>query len=140
MKIYKKEFSAKDLLEIAMDSRMRTGTTPFGAKEGEVQRYLGRSVPWKGVKGIENIRAINPAVAEGISRARDISIGHTEKGIAIVQYPNGEVVTMPMKCFRMMEAALRPVTLVATGAPKRPWIISKPRRKAVVPTRAITPA
>lgn len=125
MKVYNKEFSAKDLLEVAMDSRMRTGTTPFGAKEGEVQRYIGRAVPWKGVKGIENIRAINPRVAAGIEKARDMSRAHTEPGIAIVQYPNGEMVTMPMKCYRMMEAARRPVTLVATTAPKRPWITKR---------------
>ncbi len=125
MKVYKKEFSAKDLLEIANDSRMRTAVTPFGAPEGEVQRYIGRSVPWKGVRGIANIRTINPGVASGISRARDISKGHTEKGIAIVQYPNGEIVTMPMKCYAMMEAARRPVTLVATSAPKRPWVVAR---------------
>lgn len=135
MKVYKKEFSAKDLLEIANDSRMRTGTTPFGAPEGEVQRYIGRSVPWKGVRGIENIRAINPGVAAGISRARDISMGHREKGIAIVQYPNGEIVTMPMKCYAMMQAALRPVTLVATTAPKRPWVVAR-HRAAPIPVPA----
>jgi len=138
VKIYKKEFSAKDLLEVAMDSRMRTGVTPFGAPEGEVQRYLGRSVPWKGVKGIENIRAINPGVAAGISRARDISRGHTEKGIALVQYPNGEVVTMPMKCYAMMEAARRPVVLITTSAPKRPWVVS--RRAPAVPALPAPPA
>jgi len=134
MKVYKKEFSAKDLLEIATDSRMRTGVTPFGAPEGEVQRYIGRSVPWKGIKGIENIRAINPGVAAGISKARDMSMGHHEKGIAIVQYPNGDVVTMPMKCYAMMSAAARPVILVGTTAPKRPWIVARPRaRPAPVP-------
>ncbi len=104
---------------------MRTAVTPFGAPEGEVQRYIGRSVPWKGVKGIDNLRAINPRVAEGISAARSMSQGHREKGIAIVQYPNGEVVTMPMKCYRMMEDARRPVTLVATSAPKRPWLVRR---------------
>ena len=135
MKIYKKEFSAKDLLEVAMDSRMRTGVTPFGAPEGEVVRYLGRSVPWKGIKGIENIRAVNPGVAAGIERARDISRGHTEKGIALVQYPNGEIVTMPMKCYAMMEAARRPVTLITTSAPKRPWVVARPK-----PTAAPVPS
>jgi len=132
MKIYKKEFSAKDLLEVAMDSRMRTGVTPFGAPEGEVVRYLGRSVPWKGIKGIANIKAVNPGVAAGISRARDISIKHTEKGIALVQYPNGEIVTMPLKCYAMMEEAARPVTLITTSAPKRPWLVA--RRRVPVPT------
>jgi len=133
MKIYKKEFSAKDLLEVAMDSRMRTGVTPFGAPDGEVQRYLGRSVPWKGVRGIENLRTINPRVAAGISRARDISMAHHEKGIALVQYPDGSVVTMPMKCYAMMAEANRPVTLITTSAPKRPWIVSRPRAQAQLP-------
>lgn len=136
MKIYKKEFSAKDLLEVAMDSRMRTGVTPFGAPEGEVVRYLGRSVPWKGAIGIEAVKAINPGVGAGIAKARAISMKHHETGIALVQYPNGEIVTMPMKCYAMMAAAARPVTLITTSAPKRPWVTARPRAPAKVPVPA----
>lgn len=126
MKVYKKEFSAKDLLDIANDSRMRTAVTPFGAPEGEVQRYIGRSVPWKGVRGIENLRAINPRVAAGIEAARAMSIRHREPGIAVVQYPNGDVTTMPYKCYAMMLDAGHTVVLVGHSAGKRPWI----RRRA----------
>jgi hypothetical protein len=128
MKVYKKEFSAKDLLEIANDSRMRTAVTPFGATPGEMQRYIGRSVPWKGVRGIDAVSRINSGVGRGITAARSISMKHHETGTAIVQYPNGEIVTMPMKCYAMMEEVRHLVTLIGGGgAAKRPWIVRRAR-------------
>ena len=128
MKVYKKQFSAKDLLEVANDPSMRVGSTPFGAPEGEMTMYIGRSVPWKGVKGMEAVRAANPRVAAGLEKARAISMSHREPGIAVVQYPNGQVVTMPMKCYRMMEDVGHVVTLVrATGVSKRPWVTKRVR-------------
>lgn len=133
MKVYKKEFSAKDLLEIANDSRMRTGVTPFGAAEGEMQRYIGRSVPWKGVRGIANVSRINPRVGTGITNARNISMRHHETGVAIVQYPNGEIITMPMKCYQMMVEVHHPVALVGGGgAAKRPWIVRRARAAPIL--------
>lgn len=130
MKIYKKQFTAKDLLEVARDPGMRVASTPFGAAHGERTMYIGKSVPWKGVKGIENVRAVNPRVAAGIEAARAMSMRHHELGSAWVQYPNGEVVGMPMKCYQMMMDAGHTVSLVySTNLSKKPWI----RRRAAAP-------
>ena len=130
MKVYKRQFTAKDLLEVARDPGMRVGSTPFGAEHGERTIYIGKSVPWKGVKGIESVRAVNPRVAAGLEKARAISMAHHEPGSAWVQYPNGQVVGMPMKCYAMMIEAGHTVPLVwSTNLAKRPWI----RKRAPAP-------
>lgn len=123
MKIYKGQFTLKETLSASNDPTMRVGSTPFGAAPGERTLYIGKSVPWKGAKGIEAVRRVNPRVAEGLSRAIAMSKDHREPGIAVVAYPNGEVVTMPAKCHAMMEAAGHIVSVISrTAAVKRPWI------------------
>lgn len=125
MKIYKGQFSAKDLLEVAMDSRMRVSSTPFGAPPGERTIVMGKAVAWKGVVGIEAVRAANARVAAGLEKAIAVSRRHTEPGTALVQYPNGEIITMPMKAYAMMAEAARPVSLISSLAAKRPWLAKK---------------
>jgi len=126
MKVYKRQFTAKDLLEVANDPGMRVGATPFGAPHGERTIYIGKSVPWKGVKGIEAVRAVNSRVAAGLEKARSISMAHREPGIATVRYPNGQHVTMPMKCYQMMMDVGHTVPLVwSTSVSKRPWIVRR---------------
>jgi hypothetical protein len=57
-------------------------------------------------------------------------MSHHEPGSAWVQYPNGDVVGMPMKCYQMMLDAGHTVALVySTNLAKRPWI----RRRAAAP-------
>lgn len=134
MKIFKKQFSAKDLLEVANDPNMRVGSTPFGAAYGERTIYVGRAVPWKGVKGLENLRRVNPRVAAGLERAIGISRAHHEPGSAWVQYGNGQIVGMPMKCYQMMVAAghAQYVTLVGhANEAKKPWIVRRARTPSV---------
>jgi hypothetical protein len=136
MKIFKKQFTAKDLLEVANDPNMRVGSTPFGAAPGERTIYIGRAAPWKGVKGLENLRRANPRVAAGLEKAISISRAHHEPGSAWVQYRNGQVVGMPMKCYQMMLDAGHGgyVTLVGhAGEAKRPWITRRARVPAPPP-------
>lgn len=129
MKIYKGQFTLKETLSAANDPTMRVGSTPFGAPPGERTLYIGKSVPWKGAKGMEAVRRVNPRVAAGLERAISMSKDHREPGIAVVAYPNGQVVTMPAKCHAMMVAAGHIVSVISrTAAVKRPWI-----SKAYVP-------
>lgn len=123
MKIYKGQFTLKETIAASNDPTMRVASTPFGAAPGERTMYAGRSVPWKGAKGIEAVRRINPRVADGIEKARAMSQAHRETGTAVVAYPNGQVVTMPAKCYAMMEAAGHIVSVLSrSGAVKRPWL------------------
>jgi len=123
MKIYKGQFTLKETLMASNDPTMRVGSTPFGAAPGERTMYAGKSVPWKGAIGIEAVRRVNPRVAAGIEKARDISKAHREPGIAVIAYGNGQVVTMPAKCLAMMEAVGHMVSVISrTAAVKRPWL------------------
>lgn len=123
MKIYKGQFTLKETLMASNDPTMRVGSTPFGAAPGERTMYAGKSAPWKGAIGIEAVRRINPRVAAGIEKARDMSKAHREPGIAVIAYPTGQIVTMPAKCLAMMEAAGHLVSVISrTAAVKRPWL------------------
>ena len=101
-----KIFNAKELLEIATDNRYRVSRTPFGATYADPLVYVGRAVPWKGVKGIDKVREVNPRVAAGLERAISISKKHTEKGVVcIVDEVTGLPKCMPRKAYEMMKEA-----------------------------------
>jgi len=62
----------KDLMSIKQDPTVRLTATRFGPNADEVV-FLGRAADWKGVKGIEAVRAVNPGVAAGLEKAISIS-------------------------------------------------------------------
>ncbi len=100
------------------DDELRMFKTPFGRNGGSF--VLGKNVPWAGVKGIDQVRKINPDVAAGVEKARDLSKDvqreGNNKGVAVVKYPNGDTVTMPMHSYRMMEKQNKNVELVGQSA------------------------
>lgn len=113
MKVFGKP-TLKDLFELSKDPTITVSSTPFGAniERGEKQLYLKRAVPWKGVKGIENLRRVNPRVAETIDRLRAISQNLRIKGAVIVRKNDGTLTKMPLKA-------------VVMRAPKDPGILER---------------
>lgn len=100
------------------DDELRMFKTPFGRNGGSF--VLGKNVPWAGVKGIEQVRKINPEVAAGLEKARDLSKdvqrAGDNKGVVVVRYPNGDKVTMPRHSYKMMERQNKNVELVSSSA------------------------
>jgi len=85
---------------------IRLTTSPFGLTVEDLQLgrkvvYAGRAVPWKGKKGREFEEAAPSGVVEGLRKARDLSMRHREKGVAIL--PDGRIV--PRKVYEMMKEA-----------------------------------
>lgn len=96
----------RDIQNVAVDPAMRTAVTPFGMPAGAYRRYVGKSVPWKMVKGIEEVKKINPDVAKGLAKAIAISKAQKGKyGVAIVHhFEKGVNILMPYKAGLQMEA------------------------------------
>lgn len=65
-------FSVEDFLHIKQNPSMRLTATPFVHNFEDVV-FLGAAAPWKGVKGITNVEAVNPKVAAGLRNAIRIS-------------------------------------------------------------------
>jgi hypothetical protein len=109
MKIGAPVVSAMEMIHISKMPGVRISSTPFGIA-GTRTWYIGASVPWKGVKGIENVRTINPRVAEGLSKAITLSTAHHEKGVALVRVTEkgkraGAILLVPAKVAEMMREA-----------------------------------
>ena len=61
-------FGVEDLMHVKDNPNVRLTATPF-VHGYEDKVFLGHAAPWKGVKGIEAVREINPGVAAGLERA-----------------------------------------------------------------------
>lgn len=105
MKVFGKP-TLKELYELSKDNTVSIGSTPFGAdlnKEGR-QKYIKKAVPWKGVKGIENIRRINPKVANTVEKLAEASKALSGiKGVVYV-VKDGKMTAMPKKSFLAAKA------------------------------------
>jgi hypothetical protein len=102
MKIGSPVTTVLDMVRIAMTPGVRISSTPFGPL-GSRTFYVGRSVPWKMVHGIDQVRARNPAVAAGLEKAIRVSQAHHEKGVSVVRVDGG-LKLMPTKAAMMMGA------------------------------------
>lgn len=65
-------FGVEDLMHVKDNPNMRLTATPF-VHGYEDKVFLGHAVRWKGAKGIEQVREINPDVAAGLEKAISIS-------------------------------------------------------------------
>jgi len=65
-------FGVEDLMHVKTNPNIRLTATPF-VHGYEDKVFLGGAAPWKGAKGIEQVREINPDVAAGLEKAIDIS-------------------------------------------------------------------
>ncbi|RLG99507.1 hypothetical protein DRO19_02065 [Candidatus Bathyarchaeota archaeon] len=65
-------FTIDDLMHVKDSSTMRLTASPFVHNYEDVV-FLGHAAPWKGKKGIEKVREINPDVAAGLEKAIEIS-------------------------------------------------------------------
>jgi len=73
-------FGIQDLMAVKDNSKMRLTATPFVHNYGDTV-FLGHAAWWKGAKGIEQVRAIHPGVADGLEKAIAISRACSEKNI-----------------------------------------------------------
>lgn len=127
MKIHGSEgFSLKDLVDIDQDPNYRTATTPMGAEKGEVQRYIGGAVDWKGADGRgafggegnktkEDLRnqGVPQRVIDGLEKATTMSKQASGvKGMALVERPDGVQVQMSAKSAVQALAGKKPYKLV----------------------------
>lgn len=118
------KISLKDLVDVATSKGYSLASTPFGAEPGQRQFYIRRAVPWKGVKGIENVEKINSGVARGLRKAIEISRRHHETGKAILVYPDGTEVVVPMKAAAMSVERHGDYGVYikeSIGVSKKPW-------------------
>jgi hypothetical protein len=77
-------FGVEDLMAVRDNPNMRLTATPF-VHNYEDTVFLGHAAPWKGAKGIEAVRSVNPGVAAGLERAISISKSCAgEKGVVRV--------------------------------------------------------
>jgi hypothetical protein len=142
MKIGAPVVSVKDLVSIAMSPGARVARTPFGPA-GIGTWYIGRAVPWKAVRGLESVRAINPRVASGLQRAIGISKSHRERGVAVAVI-DGAVKMMPLKSASMSPRAriigsYRTAGEALSAIPAMPAMPAMPA-PAPVPVRPALPA
>jgi len=100
--------SLKELYVLSEDPQITVSRTPFGANPlaGEEKLYIKKAVPWKKVKGIENLRKVNAKVADTIEKLRDASkaMKGKYKGVVIAAV-GGRIKAMPYKSFMQMVAA-----------------------------------
>lgn len=105
MKVFGKP-TLKELYELSKDNTVSIGSTPFGADldKGERRQYIKKAAPWKGVKGIENIRRINPKVADTVEKLAEASKALSGiKGVVYV-VKDGKMTAMPKKSFLAAKA------------------------------------
>ena len=116
VKVYPNEINLFQLAAIGRTPGIRTGTTPFGMPPGAQVRYIGRSVPWKGLKGDAFwswADANKPRLAEGLRAAIKISKGAAGTyGVALVALADGRQMVLPRKVVEQMRAAGKPVTVI----------------------------
>jgi len=109
MKIGAPVVSAMEMVQIANTPGVRISSTTLGIA-GMRTYYIGRSVPWKGVEGLDAVRGLNPAVASGLEKARALSKKHTETGVSLVRGTSkakrpGVLLLVPTKVAMMMKEA-----------------------------------
>ena len=110
MKLYPGEFTVLDLLSVARSKAFRTAVTPFG-HDATYHRYAGRAVAWKFVPHAENAPE---RVKAGLSKAKEISKRHHEKGVDLILL-DGKEVMVPHKVTEMCREAGREVKVLASG-------------------------
>lgn len=134
VKVYPNEVNLFQLAAIGNTPGIRTATTPFGMPPGSVVRYIGKSVPWKGLKGDafwkfaeeykpkthfgkplteaerEKYKGI---LADALRMAIDISKRAAGNyGIAVIALQDGRQMVVPRKVAKQMELAGKPVTYI----------------------------
>jgi len=123
VKVYPNEVNMVQLGVIGAMKGIRTGTSPFGMPAGAHVRYIGRSVPWKGLKGDAfwsfaanhvNKKGVRGTLESGLKSAIAVSqkAAHTF-GVALAQLADGRQVILPLKVVRQMEIAGKPITIVS---------------------------
>jgi len=124
VKVYPNEINLFQLAAIGNTPGIRTGTTPFGMPPGAHVRYIGKSVPWKGLKGdafwdfarnyIPKRSKNKGALADALSKAIDISKRAAGNyGIAIIALQDGRQMVVPRKVAVQMESAGKPIQIIA---------------------------
>lgn len=92
-KLLPEEVTLVEVAEISATPGVRTATTPFGARPGHQQRYVGRSVAWK-----MHPEAMPSEVEAGLGKAIKISQKCAGvKGIAVSPV-TGETVPNKVIC------------------------------------------
>lgn len=128
MKLGQQQFDLRDLVELADSKKYRVYQSPIGAEPGKTVTVVGKSVPWKKVKG-EAFRRNFPNIAKNLEKAQEVARRHTGvRGMAVLEYPNGERVQMSARAAEMAVDAhgADGVDIVErSGVSKRPWLTAR---------------
>ena len=142
VKVHPAEVKLADLVMIGATPGVRTAITPFGSPYA-VNRYVGRSVWWKGFKKAPDeplerylerfegfLRGTTAAnVPRGLSAAIRISRDHAgETGVVVAQYADGYIAIMPRKA--ASQSMGRPSEVRVGG--RRPRTVRKYRVVSIV--------
>jgi len=117
MKLYPGEYSIMDLVAVQRNKAFRAAATPFGI-DLAMHRYVGRSVPWKFVKGTSAIRALGGG-AERVASTLEgklipMTAGHRERGVVLASI-KGRVVLIPRKAFEVAVRHGVPASILASA-------------------------
>jgi len=135
VKIYRGEASLFDLAAIGRTPGVRTAVTPFGMDGIGLKRYIGASVPWKGVKvkgaagmsesDIEAVLGEHGRLAAGVKKIASVSkeVG-TVTGVALgsisgTDYkgrPYTKRGIVPKRCFEIARKHGKTVTIEREAA------------------------
>ena len=144
-KIYPGEYSIYDIVRIASDSTTSMSSSPFAPPLMPV-RIVKRAAPWKGIRGMTDLKAAFPKTAAAVEKAYGISKEHHEKGVVLVEMdtPTPTYMIMPRKS--AMQSIGRPSEvggkyhvrvkrIVATGRTVMeimPWVVRYAYAKVAV--------
>jgi len=114
-----REVSLRELMEIAKDNNYSVAYTPFG--RFGLRTYIRKATPWKGLKGdaFWTEAEKHGRLKEGLETAITVSQRHRgQKGVALVQMPDGSYAIMPYKsAMQMVDAGKITTDAVIATAP-----------------------
>lgn len=97
-RLVRPQLTLMDIISIRGNSKLRLTTSPFGLTPEEYAQnppvYVGSAVPWKGVRGLDKVTAINAKVGAGLREA--IKISKKYAGVRGTVLYNGKL--YPKKC------------------------------------------
>lgn len=138
MKIGAPVTTVMDMVNISRMPGVRIGSTPHGLA-GMRTWYVGASVPWKGVRGLDAVKAMNPAVGAGLTKAIAISRKFAGvRGESLVRVtPKGRkagaILLIPSKCAKQMVDAGTGEIVATYGSAWQALQAGIPMARAMVP-------
>jgi hypothetical protein len=137
-----REFSIKELMEIAASKDYSVSYNPFG--RFGLRTYIRKAAPWKGIKGdefwkiAENYKGDKGTLASGLKNAIKISKEHANTyGVSLVRYLDGSYGIMPTKSAK--QGLEKTIAEIVASASHYYGLMTKPEAKEIVAAAKLMP-